>query len=243
MVELAPRETGKTYLYRNISYYAHVLSGGKATPASLFINLNTGKVGVVGTPRRRGLRRDRQHRLHRPQGPGQHHAGLHAGCQVQPGQEGDPGVRLRSCWSATSTCRASCPTRSTTTCSSRCPTSCRSRRSSTGSTATCPAGRSPRSARTRCQPGLRLHHRLLLRDHARAAPDGCAGPLKSRFELVDTAGTSQGITWPRRARRREDLSGLLKLMYPHGEVTDEQLEELLAAGHARAASGSATNCT
>jgi quercetin dioxygenase-like cupin family protein len=27
MVELAPRETGKTYLYRNISYYAHVLSG------------------------------------------------------------------------------------------------------------------------------------------------------------------------------------------------------------------------
>ena len=31
-IELAPRETGKTYLYRNISYYAHVLSGGKATP-------------------------------------------------------------------------------------------------------------------------------------------------------------------------------------------------------------------
>ena len=28
-IELAPRETGKTYLYRNISYYAHVLSGGK----------------------------------------------------------------------------------------------------------------------------------------------------------------------------------------------------------------------
>ena len=49
MVELAPRETGKTYLYRNISYYAHVLSGGKATPAQLFINLNTGKVGEVGT--------------------------------------------------------------------------------------------------------------------------------------------------------------------------------------------------
>ena len=48
MVELAPRETGKTYLYRNISYYAHVLSGGKATPAQLFINLNTGKIGEVG---------------------------------------------------------------------------------------------------------------------------------------------------------------------------------------------------
>lgn len=48
-VELAPRETGKTYLYRNISYYAHVLSGGKATPAQLFVNLNTGKIGEVGT--------------------------------------------------------------------------------------------------------------------------------------------------------------------------------------------------
>jgi ATP-dependent Lon protease len=49
MVELGPRETGKTYLFRNISYYAHVLSGGKATPAQLFINLNTGKIGEVGT--------------------------------------------------------------------------------------------------------------------------------------------------------------------------------------------------
>ena len=49
IVELAPRETGKTYLYRNISYYAHVLSGGKATPAQLFVNLNTGKIGEVGT--------------------------------------------------------------------------------------------------------------------------------------------------------------------------------------------------
>ncbi|MBN2531848.1 MAG: BREX system Lon protease-like protein BrxL [Spirochaetales bacterium] len=49
MIELAPRETGKTYLFRNISYYAHVLSGGKATPAQLFINLNSGKIGEVGT--------------------------------------------------------------------------------------------------------------------------------------------------------------------------------------------------
>lgn len=48
LVELAPRETGKTYLYRNISYYAHVLSGGKTTPAQLFINLNTGRIGEVG---------------------------------------------------------------------------------------------------------------------------------------------------------------------------------------------------
>ncbi|HRS84486.1 MAG TPA: BREX system Lon protease-like protein BrxL [Methanothrix sp.] len=49
LIELGHRETGKTYLYRNISYYAHVLSGGKATPSQLFINLNTGKIGLVGT--------------------------------------------------------------------------------------------------------------------------------------------------------------------------------------------------
>lgn len=48
-IELAPRETGKTYLYRNISYFTHVLSGGKATPASLFINNQSGKVGIVGS--------------------------------------------------------------------------------------------------------------------------------------------------------------------------------------------------
>lgn len=48
-IELAPRETGKTYLYRNQSYYATVLSGGKASPAGLFINNATGKVGVVGS--------------------------------------------------------------------------------------------------------------------------------------------------------------------------------------------------
>ena len=48
-IELAPRETGKTYLYRNIATTPHVLSGGKATPASLFINNATGKVGVVGS--------------------------------------------------------------------------------------------------------------------------------------------------------------------------------------------------
>ncbi|MEZ4863521.1 MAG: BREX system Lon protease-like protein BrxL [Caldilineaceae bacterium] len=49
LIELGPRETGKTYIFRNSSYYAHVLSGGKATPAGLFINLNSGQVGLVGT--------------------------------------------------------------------------------------------------------------------------------------------------------------------------------------------------
>lgn len=47
-IELGPRETGKTYLYRHISYRSILISGGKATPASLFINLNTRQIGVIG---------------------------------------------------------------------------------------------------------------------------------------------------------------------------------------------------
>lgn len=47
-IELGPRETGKTYLMRNISYYAHVLSGGKVTVPQLFINNASGVVGLVG---------------------------------------------------------------------------------------------------------------------------------------------------------------------------------------------------
>ena len=49
---VSPQETGKTYLYRNISYYAHVLSGGKATPAQLLSTSITAKSAkwVPGTP-------------------------------------------------------------------------------------------------------------------------------------------------------------------------------------------------
>ena len=48
LVELGPRETGKTYTYRNTSSRSFVISGGKATPAALFYNKTTRKLGVVG---------------------------------------------------------------------------------------------------------------------------------------------------------------------------------------------------
>ena len=41
MVEFGPRQTGKTYLYRNVSNYARIISGGTVTPATLFYNLRT----------------------------------------------------------------------------------------------------------------------------------------------------------------------------------------------------------
>src|SRR6516225_4524374 len=46
-VELGPRGTGKSHLYQQISPYAHLVSGGKATVARMFVNNNTGQRGLV----------------------------------------------------------------------------------------------------------------------------------------------------------------------------------------------------
>jgi ATP-dependent Lon protease len=49
MVELGPRQTGKTFLLRNVSPRVFTVSGGRTTPANLFVNLNTRAVGILGT--------------------------------------------------------------------------------------------------------------------------------------------------------------------------------------------------
>jgi ATP-dependent Lon protease len=48
LIELGPRETGKTYTFRNTSNRAFVVSGGNATPATLFYNKASRKLGVIG---------------------------------------------------------------------------------------------------------------------------------------------------------------------------------------------------
>ena len=40
MVELGPRGTGKSHLFQQISPYAHLVSGGKATVARMFVNMS-----------------------------------------------------------------------------------------------------------------------------------------------------------------------------------------------------------
>ena len=47
LVELGPRGTGKSHLYQQISPYAHLVSGGKATVARMFVNNATGQRGLV----------------------------------------------------------------------------------------------------------------------------------------------------------------------------------------------------
>ena len=47
MVELGPRGTGKSHLFQQISPYSHLISGGKATVAQMFVNIGTGQRGLV----------------------------------------------------------------------------------------------------------------------------------------------------------------------------------------------------
>lgn len=47
LVELGPRGTGKSHLYQQVSPYAHLISGGKATVAKMFVNMASGQRGLV----------------------------------------------------------------------------------------------------------------------------------------------------------------------------------------------------
>ena len=47
LVELGPRGTGKSHLFQQVSPYAHLVSGGKATVARMFVNNATGQRGLV----------------------------------------------------------------------------------------------------------------------------------------------------------------------------------------------------
>ena len=47
LVELGPPGTGKSHLFQQISPYAHLVSGGKATVAQMFVNNANGQRGLV----------------------------------------------------------------------------------------------------------------------------------------------------------------------------------------------------
>ncbi len=47
MVELGPRGTGKSHLFQQVSPYSHLVSGGKATVARMFVNMANGQRGLV----------------------------------------------------------------------------------------------------------------------------------------------------------------------------------------------------
>jgi ATP-dependent Lon protease len=47
-IELGPRSTGKSFVFKELTPYAVLISGGQATVAKLFVHGSTGKVGAVG---------------------------------------------------------------------------------------------------------------------------------------------------------------------------------------------------
>jgi ATP-dependent Lon protease len=47
LVELGPRGTGKSHLFQQVSPYSHLVSGGKATVAKMFVNNTNGQRGLV----------------------------------------------------------------------------------------------------------------------------------------------------------------------------------------------------
>jgi len=47
MVELGPRGTGKSHLFQQVSPYSHLVSGGKASVARMFVNNANGQRGLV----------------------------------------------------------------------------------------------------------------------------------------------------------------------------------------------------
>ncbi len=47
LIELGPRGTGKSHLFQQVSPYAHLISGGKATVARMFVNNASGQRGLV----------------------------------------------------------------------------------------------------------------------------------------------------------------------------------------------------
>lgn len=47
LVELGPRGTGKSHIFQQVSPYSHLLSGGKATVAKMFVNMANGQRGLV----------------------------------------------------------------------------------------------------------------------------------------------------------------------------------------------------
>ena len=49
LVELGPRATGKTYLYRNLSYYTRIYAGGTISAARLFYDARLRVLGDIGT--------------------------------------------------------------------------------------------------------------------------------------------------------------------------------------------------
>lgn len=226
-IELAPRETGKTYLYRNQSYYATVLSGGKATPASLFINNATGKVGVVGSRDAVIFDEIANTDFTDPK----------ALVSIMQGymQDGKFSRGKKEILAFASIVlvgnidiQAKLPHEKYYQLFEPLPDFLQVEAFIDRLHGYVPGWEIPK-----------IHPGSLAQDYGFITDYFCEimhelrrkdvlGSLKGRYQLVDTSTAQAGITGRDVRGVEKILSGLLKLMYPHGQVTDDQLGELLS---------------
>ena len=145
-VELGPRGTGKSHLFQQISPYAHLVSGGKATIANMFVNNQHRSARAGGPVRRRLLRRGLRRLLRsRRRASTSSRATWSPASSAAARRASAP--RAGSSWSATSTSTSKTSSAAATS-SDRCPRRCATtRRSTTASMPTFPAGTSPSSTR------------------------------------------------------------------------------------------------
>jgi ATP-dependent Lon protease len=226
MIELGPRETGKTYLFRNTSYYAHVISGGKATPASLFINLNTGKVGLVGTRDAVVFDEIANTDFTDPKSMVSIMQGYMQDAKFSRGRKeilafgsvvlvGNLDVQGRIPHEKYYHLLEPLP--------SYLPVEAFVDRLHYY----LPGWEVPKIGPESASQDYGFITDYLCEIMHELRRMGVLGPIRNRFELFDAEGSTQGLTSRDVRAVHKTLSVLLKLMYPHGQVTDPELEELL----------------
>jgi ATP-dependent Lon protease len=66
LIELGPRATGKTYIYRNMTRYARIFSGGRDIPRRPILQRHDKGAGGAGRQGLRGIRRGLEDRVPGP---------------------------------------------------------------------------------------------------------------------------------------------------------------------------------
>lgn len=226
MIELGPRETGKTYLFRNVSYYAHVLSGGKATPAGLFINLNTGAVGLVGTREAVVFDEIANTDFTDPKAMVSIMQGYMQDSKFSRGKKeilafgsivmvGNLDVQGRL------------PHEKYYHLFEPLPSYLQVEALIDRIHYYLPGWEVPKITPTSASQDYGFITDYLCEIMHELRRVEVLGPFKNRYELIETSDHGPGLTSRDVRAIHKTLSGLLKLMYPHGQATDEQLEEVL----------------
>ena len=217
-MELGPRGTGKSHLFQQISPYAHLVSGGKATVARMFVNMANGQRGlvcqydVVCFDEVSGVSFDQKDGVNIMKGY------MESGEFSRAGRASAPKAAL--CCSAISMWMCSTSSGSAT-CSARCRPRCGTTRPSwTASTRICRAGISRRSIGPLFTDHFGLVSDVLAECFTRLRSQARIGVLPGRVHFGGAlSGRDTNAV-------NKTVSGLLKLLYPdrQSEVPDEDLE-------------------